>query len=298
MQNLTSLQSANLIGKWLSQFKHRGDQELVCSFYVFTWSGWPPRHRTSLFLLLASSPPPPPLLPLFLWTPPPSLGLLGAWLAFRVSNDWLCLSSIASFLLALPILRKPVPPCISDGALGLELRHLKFAIKGINSTMPIGGKSTILWKQLIGWMKCVLRKALDIVSFSSQWDSHVKAICQIRFRNCIIFALALYLLLLRPTHHFLIVDLRLETHFTICRLISVSRNAPSQDEQHRWKSRREFISTCWIKPKYWTQGVSFRTRAAFTVNCNLKVDQQSCRMSIRLHKPNFTPRRNAAILTL
>ena len=259
------------------------------SFNVFTWSDWPPRHRTSLFLLLASSPPPPPLLPLFLWTPPPSLGLLGAWLAFRVSNDWLCLSSIASFLLALPILRKPVPPCISDGALGLELRHLKFAIKGINSTMPIGGKSTILWKQLIGWMKCVLRKALDIVSFSSQWDSHVKAICQIRFRNCIIFPLALYLLLLRPTHHFLIVDLRLETHFTICRLISVSRNAPSQDEQRRWENtKRVYINLLfvnWIKPKCWAQRVSLRTWAAVTVNCNFKVDQQSCRMSIFLHRP-------------
>ena len=165
------LQFSNLICRFdfksiQTQRRSRISLQLQC----FTWSGWPPRHRASLFLLLAPSPPPL-LPPLFLGTPPSSLGLLGAWLAFRVSNDRLCLSSIASFLLALPILcliGKPVPPPILDGALGLEPRHLIFAIKGINSTMPIGSKSTILWKQLIWWMKCVLTKVFNIVSFSSQ----------------------------------------------------------------------------------------------------------------------------------
>ena len=45
------------------------------------------------------------------------------------------------------------------------------------------------------------------------------------------------------------------------------------------------LSQGFPKAKCWTQGVSLRTRAAFTMKCNLKVDQQSCGMSICLHRP-------------
>ena len=170
----------------------------------FTWSWWAARHRGSLFLL-----PPSPLL----GTPPPLGGLLVASVASSASNDRLRLSSIPSFslasLLILGLMAKPVPPPNIDGALGLEFRHLIFAIKGINSKMAVWRKSTIFWKQMVIWMKCVPTKCWILFSLLHNNGIHNnvwKQSCQIKFSNCVIFPLTLYLLLLRPTHHFLIGD--------------------------------------------------------------------------------------------